>query len=100
MPLAGGAAREVVPAQRGENIWFYQIEWTTHGRDLLYVRDRNFVTSLWRVSAQGGPARQLWVTNPRLGRLDIHPDGRRIALGGSRTLQHEVWVMENFLPKE
>jgi hypothetical protein len=33
-----------------------------------------------------------------MGHLAMHPDGRRIAFDGSSTLQHEVWVVENFLP--
>jgi len=34
--------------------------------------------------------------------LTAHPDGRRIAFssGGSVKKTVEVWVMENFLPKE
>jgi beta-lactamase regulating signal transducer with metallopeptidase domain/Tol biopolymer transport system component len=102
MPVAGGAVREVVPPQAGKTTWLYQIVWTTDGHDLLYVMagDNDYVTSLWKVSAQGGPARRLWVSNPRLRLLTLHPDGRRIAFGSSPTLQHEVWVLENFLPKE
>jgi Tol biopolymer transport system component len=99
IPAGAGMARELLPPQRGMTL--YQIVWTSDGRDLLYVvSDTKYVTALWRVSAQGGPARRLWVTNPRLGRIAVHPDQRRIALGSSPTLQHEVWVLENFLPKE
>ena len=102
MSVAGGAAREVVPPQPGKTTWLYQILWTTDGRDLFYVMAgaHDYVTSLWKVPAQGGSSRRLWEANPRMRHLAIHPDGRRLAFGSSTTLQHEVWVLENFLPKE
>jgi hypothetical protein len=35
----------------------------------------------------------------KTGELRLHPDGRRVAIGDVK-VDLEVWVMENFLPKE
>lgn len=103
MAMDGGVPRELVPATPGAtkhlNPWLSPFLWTPDGRDLIFPRREKDGMSLWKVSAQGGPARQLWVTNLQLGKADIHPDGRRIAMDTTRFLQHEVWVLENFLPQ-
>jgi Tol biopolymer transport system component len=55
---------------------------------------------LWRVPSQGGEPQQLDLTvDGMLVSLRIHPDGQRMAY---RTLRSnsEIWVMENYLPKE
>ena len=57
---------------------------------------------LWKVPAKGGEAENLGLTMRRFQHLSVHPDGERItfaALSG-HTMLPEIWVMENFLPKE
>ena len=102
MAMDGGVPREVVPATPGNknylNPWLSPFLWTPDGRDLIFPRSEKEGMSLWKVSAGGGPSRKLWVTSLQLGKADIHPDGRRMALDTTRFLQHEVWVVENLLP--
>jgi hypothetical protein len=72
------------------------------GRHLLFGKGSGTVTQkqaaeVWRISVAGGTPQRVGLTMGGLGRLCVHPDGRRIAFtAGSR--QAEVWVMENLFP--
>ena len=56
---------------------------------------------LWRIPVNGGEPQKLDLSMRKLMHVRIHPDGRRIAFtGSSQPEKSEVWVMENFLPKE
>ena len=54
---------------------------------------------LWRVSGEGGNPQKLGLRMTDLAGLVMHPDGQQIMLVAG-TRQEEVWVMENFLPKQ
>jgi len=106
MPTAGGETRELLRLDGPESFaWKGSLSWTPDGREILFGTTRGDVsvpertTKLWRISAEGGEPQRLeleieGVTGPRL-----HPDGRRIAFAAGM-YNAEVWVMENFLPKE
>ena len=57
---------------------------------------------MWRFSIDDGQPQKLDMKMTRFRHLSIHPDGRHIAFSSyGRAMKHpEVWVMENFLPKE
>jgi Tol biopolymer transport system component len=98
VPLAGGAAREVL--RSGQMVWPPSIAWAPDSRGVLFVKQPNPddpKTELWLVPVKGGEPRKLDLEAPGMRELCVHPDGRRIAFtsGGDRS---EVWVMENFLP--
>jgi hypothetical protein len=51
-----------------------------------------------RVPAAGGEAQKTGLVMERISHLSVHPDGRRIAFDSGIRGNHEIWVMENFLP--
>ena len=60
--------------------------------------ERQSVSGLWRISAEGGEPQRLELAVDNLRATPtVHPDGQRIAFTAG---QHkaEVWVMENVLP--
>jgi tricorn protease-like protein len=66
------------------------------GENLLYCKN---VGELWQVHVSTGAERQIAKVNGELLRAEVHPDGRQIAF----TVQQagsQLWVMENFLPKQ
>jgi Tol biopolymer transport system component len=85
------------------------IAWMPDGNNILFwlgpdIRfGINEETGLWRISTEGGQAKNLWTPafwTPQTGAMSylcIHPDGQRIAFGASELIG-QIWVMENFLP--
>ena len=57
---------------------------------------------LMRISAEGGEPEKLGISMYGISYVSINPDGRKIAFSakGQTPKSPEVWVMENFLPKE
>lgn len=100
IPVAGGAAREVVRLQRPVRI--YSLVWSPDGRRLMYLQaqGQGSKTELWQISANGGEPQRIGLDMPRMRGLSIHPDGRRVAFQAGEQEKYEVWVMENFLPPE
>jgi Tol biopolymer transport system component len=76
------------------------VQWTRDGRYLLYaVWDYESESGrLWRVSVAGGdPEPTELVLEGEFPQF--HPDGRRIAFDYGESAW-EIWVMQNYLPKE
>jgi len=76
------------------------LTWTSDGKYILFS---SIKYGLWRISVEGGEPEKLQIEmSGEMQSLTAHPDGRRIAFssGGSVKKTVEVWVMENFLPKE
>ena len=88
--LNGGEPREIYPASGG------YFKWT---RDGCYIIVRASGT-FWRVPAQGGTPLKLEVRVPKMQFFTLHPDNRRFAFSVNEESKSELWVMENFLPKE
>ncbi len=106
LPVEGGKPREVAQITgAGEGSWV--IAWTPDSREIIYGKDLRAPDSrqlsksceLWKVSIDEGKPRRLWGKLGSLKFLSVHPDGQRVAFS-SDTWQVEIWVMENFLPKE
>jgi len=99
MPSIGGEPRVLLKLNEGEQL--LTIAWTPDGKGLLYGKGvRNEQKSeVWRIPLEGGEPHKLGleVEGLGLGRLTIHPDGRRIAFVSERG-GVDIWVMENFLP--
>jgi Tol biopolymer transport system component len=77
--------------------------WTPDGNQILFgkgtvVPGKRPHIEVWRVPVRGGKTESTDLAMPRLRDLSIHPDGRRLAFAAGRN-EFEVWVMENFLPK-
>jgi len=101
IPAAGGKPCDLIKVPLPETIGPYA--WTPTGREILFAKGLDYrkqdkKCKLWMIPAEGGEARNLGLTIDRIFNLSIHPDGKRIAFT-SGTPSAEVWVMENFLPK-
>jgi len=96
VPPSGGTAREITQMNQLGDV---SLAWTRDGRFLLFTKPNKDVSELWRVSIDGKQAESVGVTMRALTHLNIHPDGKQIAFTGGEFNQ-EIWVMENFLPKE
>jgi Tol biopolymer transport system component len=103
MPAAGGEARDLVKLNEPRLLEAEgAVAWSPDAHSVLFAkRDRadSADYSLWRVPLAGGDAEPAGLTTERLRHLGVDRSGQRLAFtGGSRA--DEVWVMENFLPKE
>ncbi len=101
MPASGGESREVMKLRKGE--YYTTIEWTLDGREIIFFKGistkiQKQDCEMWGVPVEGGDPNNLGLTMDRVHDLRIHPDGRRIVFSSGHNAA-EVWVMENFLPK-
>lgn len=98
---AGGEPQELLRLEEKESI-LGGLAWTADGKGLVFAQAKrknvNPKTELWRFSLENGKAQYLGLEMRQLSGLSIHPDGKRIAFKSGRPGM-EVWVMENFLPK-
>jgi len=88
--LDGGTPREIFPASGG------YFKWTRDGRYIIVRASGTF----WRVPAQGGTPLKLDLSVPKMQFFTLNPDNRRFAFSINEESKSELWVMENFLPKE
>ena len=99
LATTGGESRELLQVKD-----VYTTAWTRDGKYVLYSKLRDGskdMFDLWRIPVNGGEPQKLDLSMRKLMHVRIHPDGRRIAFtGSSQPEKSEVWVMENFLPKE
>jgi Tol biopolymer transport system component len=100
LPSAGGEPRELLKYE--DEFKPERIVWTPDSRYLLIVKGEGRKSELWRIAVAGGRPERVadeLPTDPGGWRgLRIHPDGRQIAFT-SKSVQQELWVMENFLPE-
>lgn len=66
---------------------------------LLFAKLNSGVYEFWRVSFDGKQSESLGLTIKGIDHLNARPDGKQLAFTGGESTQ-EIWVMENFLPKE
>jgi Tol biopolymer transport system component len=103
MPAVGGEAHELLRGDKSPMPFASgTMVWASDGRSLLFVRSTSpggSKTELWQIPLQGGEPRKLELTADNMRDLSVHPDGRHIAFTAGKP-KSEIWVMENFLPKE
>lgn len=97
IPASGGEAKELCSFQGLQKI--RNVRWTADGKYLLFVERKDKNDVLRRISPEGEESQIVWDTNKDLAGFSIHPSGNQIAFSTS-LLEDEVYVMENFLPKE
>lgn len=104
MPTSGGEPREIYSfEQEGNNL--ITPAWSADGRYIYFSKLQKFPGDLWdlyRVSVDRGEAQKIDLAMAQPRHLSVHPDGQHIAFSsmGANPEQSQVWVMENFLPKE
>ncbi|MGH9253548.1 MAG: hypothetical protein ACRD3C_03150 [Vicinamibacterales bacterium] len=100
MPAAGGPSREVLRPV-GLELWTgglrHALAWTRDQRFLLWVRGDK---ALWKVPAAGGQPEKVGIPMENLKNLAVHPDGRQFVFdAATEEPGHEIWALENFLPR-
>ena len=106
VPSAGGESRELCRFEDGIDIRAgAPFTWTPDGKYILYSmkspKKEIKKWDLYRIPAKGGEPEKLGMEmSGFLMNLSIHPDGRHIAFSITEESNAELWVMENFLPKE
>jgi Tol biopolymer transport system component len=114
IPAEGGEPRELYSFQT-EGTFVITPAWSRNGKFIYFPQPAESVDNtekksagvpdnwdLWRISVEDGEAQKLDVKMATIRHTSVHPDGRFIAFSssGRSVLYPEIWVMENFLPKE
>jgi len=109
IPTAGGEPRELYSFKQDGN-FILTPAWTANGRFILFPKRllqtgqaaQEMQWDIWRIPVEGGEPQRLDLTMFQIRHLSVHPDGHHLAFSsiGSVKKFPEVWVMENFLPKE
>jgi Tol biopolymer transport system component len=106
MPISGGEPRDLYSfEQYGGAV--ISPTWIAGGKYILFLQQittedeprRHF--DLVRIPAEGGEIQGLGLDMLEFRHLSVHPDGQQIVFHsrGSERKWPEIWVMENFLPK-
>jgi Tol biopolymer transport system component len=100
---AGGEPTILDTMDKGEE-GINGIAWSPDGEYVFYSKfgkdaGKTGPCELWRIPAEGGTPVKFNLTVNGMESLSIPPDGKRLAFN-SWEVGSEVWVMENFLPKE
>jgi Tol biopolymer transport system component len=102
IPAEGGEIREVCRFQAATD-HMIQPRFSADGRYILYhsIESQENRWELWRVPFKGGQPQKTGIAVSRDGISSLHPDGRQIIFmfRGSSPKPPEIWVMENFLPR-
>ena len=112
MPVAGDETREMCRIEDYPDGWVdHGTEWTRDGQHVILPlsggaeKGYGAKWDLIRIPAKGGPAESLGLAGAGADPVRFpmaHPDGRQIAFDSSTwgELGRELWVLENFLPKQ
>lgn len=108
IPASGGEIRESFSFEESGNR-ATPTEWSSDGKYILFARSfpetdpvvLDNKAELWRVSVDNGELQKLNMTMFRFYHLSMHPDGKHLAFSslGPKWVESELWIMENFLPK-
>jgi Tol biopolymer transport system component len=106
MPTSGGEPREIYRFEQGGN-YVITPAWSADGRYVYFSKlqkpqGQGNIWDVYRISAETGEAQKIDLSMAQLRHYSLHPDGRRLAFSsmGANPEQSQVWVMENFLPKD
>jgi Tol biopolymer transport system component len=92
--LNGGEPREIFRGLAGTHP--HGLSWTLDGRYIIAQASGK----IWRVPAQGGTPLKLDLSVRTISPFALHPDNSRFAFSVIEESKSELWVLENFLPKE
>ena len=78
----------------------YNLKWTRDGRYIIAQARDTASSEIWQVPAQGGTPLKLDLSVPKMNSFTLHPDNSHFAFSVNEESKSELWVIENFLPKE
>jgi Tol biopolymer transport system component len=103
IPATGGNFKKVCILDLNKYM-VRELAWTPDNRFILFssMDMSEDKCELMRVPTEGGEPEMLGISMHGISYMSIHPNGRRIAFSahGPTRRSPEIWVMENFLPKE
>jgi len=106
------ATLKVIPSEGGqprvlhkfEDDWSTSVAWSPDGKYLFFSRipegrGKTDIIELWRIPKEGGDPEKYPLEAKGIENLRIHPDGQKIIFNTFK-VNSELWVIENFLPKQ
>ena len=119
IPTSGGEVREIYSLDKkktieGKQIWssksyanqFIHHCWSADGKCIYLQKFReprgDDIWNLWQIPINGDKAVNLGLEMTKVGQLSTHPNGKQIAFcnQGANYKLPQIWVLENFLPRE
>ncbi len=93
IPVQGGESSEVVKV---EDVSMHsELAWLPEGKNLAYSSKG----SIWVVSMDGGEPEEIKTgLDAKASHISCSPDGKKIAFTAYSGGEHELWLMEDFLP--
>jgi len=100
MPPSGGEPRKIFEITGQEEL-ANRYTWSADSKHILFMsKEQGVGWQLWRLPIDGGRPEVLGlVLRTTVASLSAHPDGQRIAFSHGPLGGADIWVMENFLPK-
>ena len=93
IPVQGGASSEVIKVE--EVSIHSELAWSPDGKNLVYSSKG----SIWVVSMDGGDPEEIKTgLDAKASHISCSPDGKKMAFTAYSGGEHELWLMEDFLP--
>ena len=105
IPAEGGEIREIHSWKQGDNRFITHC-WSSDGKYIFSQKLRepkkDLIWNLWQIPVNGDNPVNLGLEMTDIWQISAHPDGKRLVYSnsGSSYRLPQVWLMENFLPKE
>lgn len=99
--LFGGEPREIYNGPE-RPLSYYGLRWSRDGRYIIVwsrLTESN-LSEIFLIPAQGGKPLKLNLPVHKMESFALHPDNKRFVYSVVEESKSELWVMENFLPKE
>ncbi len=108
MPASGGDPREIYRFETNEDEGaVISPAWIAEGGYILFSKirqDREGMWDLYAIARDGGEPRKIDLSMCQFRHFSLHPDGQDIVFSSKglspSSRNAEIWVMENFLPKD
>ena len=103
LPTEGGKAKEILSDE--EPISYYGLSsWTRDSKNVLLAKryEENGIMKydLWIAPIDGSSPIKTDLSMHMINFVSAHPDGKTLAFTAGEFSKSEIWVMENFLPKQ
>lgn len=105
IPAEGGEIREIHCWKQGDNRFITHC-WSSDGKYIFLQKLRepkkDLIWNLWQIPVNGDNPVNLGLEMTDIWQISAHPDGKHLVYSnqGSSYKLSQVWLMENFLPKE